>query len=114
MVQKSCLAVAFDSYWRVATYNGNLHRTLCPKAAAMGTLPYITTPGNIVKALNGIKSAAVPDRVSQDFVKTILKIPSGSGDQMTSFLKSSAWLIAMERQMNSTENFAIRHPREAP
>jgi len=53
----------------------------------MGTLPYITTPGNIVKALNGIKSAAVPDRVSQDFVKTILKIPSGSGDQMTSFLK---------------------------
>jgi Family of unknown function (DUF5343) len=53
----------------------------------MPSLPYITSPGNIDKALNGIKNAAVPDRVSQDFVKTILKIPGGSGDQMTSFLK---------------------------
>lgn len=53
----------------------------------MATLPYITSPGNIDKALNGIKAAAVPERVSQDFVKTILKIPGGSGDQMTSFLK---------------------------
>jgi len=53
----------------------------------MSMLPYVTSPGNIDKALNGIKSAAVPERVSQDFVKTILKIPGGSGDQMTSFLK---------------------------
>ncbi len=53
----------------------------------MATLPYIATPGNIDKALSGIKSAAVPERVSQDFVKTILKIPGGSGDQMTSYLK---------------------------
>src|SRR5437588_308241 len=53
----------------------------------MASLPYVSSPGNIVKALTGIKTAAVPDRVSQDFVKTILKIPGGSGDQMTSFLK---------------------------
>jgi Family of unknown function (DUF5343) len=53
----------------------------------MANLPYISSPGNIDRALNGIKSAAVPDRVSQDFVKTILKIPGGSGDQMTAFLK---------------------------
>lgn len=53
----------------------------------MANLPYISSPGNIDKALTGIKQAAVPDSVSQDFVKTILKIPSGSGDQMTSFLK---------------------------
>jgi hypothetical protein len=53
----------------------------------MGTLPYVTSPGNIEKALNTIKTAAVPERISQDFVKTILKIPSGSGDQMTTFLK---------------------------
>ena len=53
----------------------------------MASLPYVTSPGNIDKALNGIKSAAVPERVSQDFVKTILKIPGGSGDQMTTFLK---------------------------
>lgn len=53
----------------------------------MSNLPYVTSPGNIDRALNGIRTAAVPDRVSQDFVKTILKIPGGSGDQMTSFLK---------------------------
>lgn len=53
----------------------------------MASLPYLSSPGNIDKALNGIKSAAVPDRVSQDFVKTILKIPGGSGDQMTAFFK---------------------------
>ena len=53
----------------------------------MANLPYITAPGNIEKAFNGIKSATMPDRVTQDFVKTILKIPGGSGDQMTTFIK---------------------------
>ncbi|WP_341364879.1 DUF5343 domain-containing protein [Thalassospira sp. SN3W] len=53
----------------------------------MSSLPYVTSPGNIDKALKEIKKAAVPERVSQDFVKTILKIPGGSGDQMTTFLK---------------------------
>lgn len=53
----------------------------------MASLPYISSPGNISKAFIGIKNAAVPDVVSQDFVKTILKIPGGSGDQMTAFLK---------------------------
>jgi hypothetical protein len=53
----------------------------------MATLPYVTAPGNIEKALNGIKSAATPERVSQDFVKTVLGVKGGSGHQMTSFLK---------------------------
>lgn len=53
----------------------------------MANLPYVTAPGNIDKALRGIKSAATPESVSQDFVKTILQIPGGSGSQMTSFLK---------------------------
>lgn len=53
----------------------------------MVNLPYITSPGNIDKAFTGIKSAAVPPKVTQDFVKTILKIPGGSGDQMTTYLK---------------------------
>ena len=44
-------------------------------------------PGNVTKALDGIANAATPDRVSQDFVKEILKIPGGSGDQMTAYLK---------------------------
>lgn len=53
----------------------------------MASLPYVTSPGNIDRALNGIKQASVPESVSQDFVKTILKIPGGSGDQVTAFLK---------------------------
>jgi hypothetical protein len=53
----------------------------------MPALPYVTAPGNIDKALRGIKSAATPQRVNQDFVKTILQIPGGSGNQMTSYLR---------------------------
>ncbi|MDD5088021.1 MAG: DUF5343 domain-containing protein [bacterium] len=53
----------------------------------MAVLPYVTAPGNIEKALRGIKSAQTPESVSQDFVKTILKISGGSGNQITAFLK---------------------------
>jgi|SRR4051812_10530181 hypothetical protein len=60
----------------------------------MAVLPYVTAPGNIDRALRGIISAATPDSVSQDFVKTILKIPGGSGNQMTSFLKKIGFVNA--------------------
>ncbi len=60
----------------------------------MASLPYVTAPGNVAKALAGIKSAAVPERVSQDFVKNILKIPGGSGDQMTTFLKKIGFVAS--------------------
>lgn len=53
----------------------------------MSTLPYVTATGNIKKALDAIAKAATPAKVSQDFVKTVLKVSGGSGDQMTSFLK---------------------------
>jgi hypothetical protein len=53
----------------------------------MAALPYITAPGNIEKALNAIKTAATPPSVSQDFVKTMLQIPGGSGNQVTSYLR---------------------------
>ncbi len=53
----------------------------------MAALPYVTATGNVEKALLGIKAAATPPKVTQDFVKTILKIPGGSGDQMTSLLR---------------------------
>lgn len=53
----------------------------------MANLPYVTAPGNVTKALNGIAEAATPDRISPDFVKEILKIPSGSGNQMAAYLK---------------------------
>lgn len=60
----------------------------------MAALPYVTSPGNIDRALTGIKIAAVPEKVSQDFVKTILKVPGGSGDQITTFLKKIGFTSA--------------------
>jgi uncharacterized protein DUF5343 len=53
----------------------------------MAALPYVTAAGNIEKALKGIKTAATPESVSQDFVKTILGIKGGSGNQITAYLK---------------------------
>jgi len=50
-------------------------------------LPYVSSPGNVEKALTGIKDAATPTTVSQDFVKTILKIQGGPGNEMTSYLR---------------------------
>jgi hypothetical protein len=41
----------------------------------------------VSKAFTALQLAATPDRVSQDFVKTLLQIPGSSGDQMTSFLR---------------------------
>lgn len=63
------------------------HLDISRHERTMANLPYVTAPGNIEKALSAIKSAAVPEKVSQDFVKTILQIKGGSGNQMTSFLK---------------------------
>jgi len=60
----------------------------------MANLPYVTASGNVEKALQGIKNAATPERVSQDFVKTILGIKGGSGNQMTSFLKKIGFVNA--------------------
>lgn len=60
----------------------------------MATLPYLVSPGSIDKAFEGIKAAAVPTKVSQDFVKTVLKIPGGSGDRMTAFLKKIGMVSA--------------------
>ncbi|NIE84671.1 MULTISPECIES: DUF5343 domain-containing protein [unclassified Burkholderia] len=53
----------------------------------MASLPYVTATGNVDKALSAIKQAATPTSVSQDFVKTVLNIRGGSGNQITSFLR---------------------------
>jgi hypothetical protein len=53
----------------------------------MSALPYVTAPGNIEKAIKGIRAAATPETVSQDFVKTILGIKGGSGNQITAYLR---------------------------
>lgn len=53
----------------------------------MANLPYVTSASSISKALKGIAQAATPPKVTQDFVKTVLQIRGGPGDQITAFLK---------------------------
>jgi hypothetical protein len=60
----------------------------------MASLPYVTATGNVEKALNGIRKAATPESVSQDFVKTILGIKGGSGNQITAYLKKIGFATA--------------------
>lgn len=81
----------------------------------MTTLPYVSAPGNVERTLNAIKAAATPDFVSQDFVKTVLGIKGGSGDQMTAHLKKLGFTAAdrspsdlyKKFRNQSTEGWAI-------
>lgn len=51
------------------------------------SLPYLHTPGTIKTALERIRSAATPERVTKDFVTTVLQLKGGSGAPMPAFLK---------------------------
>jgi hypothetical protein len=50
-------------------------------------LPYVPSPGSIKSALDKIRNAAVPSRVTGDFVETILQIKGGTGRAIPPFLK---------------------------
>ena len=50
-------------------------------------LPYLASPGSIKTALDKIRSAAVPERVTGDFVQTKLAIKGGTGSAIAPFLK---------------------------
>jgi hypothetical protein len=51
------------------------------------TLPYLVSPGSIKNALERIRAAATPPRVTGDFVKTVLNIKGGTGLAIPPFLK---------------------------
>lgn len=51
------------------------------------TLPYLVSPGSIKTCLEKIKSAATPERVTQDFVTTKLQIKGGTGAALIPYLK---------------------------
>lgn len=50
-------------------------------------LPYVASPGSIKTALEKIRSAATPERVTKDFVTTVLQIKGGTGGSLPPFLK---------------------------
>lgn len=51
------------------------------------SLPYLTSPGSIKTALEKLRSAATPDRVTKDFVSTVLQMKGGTGGTIPPFLK---------------------------
>lgn len=55
-------------------------------------LPYITTPGAIRQALDKIKVAATPERVTQDFLSTKLGIKKGVAQTLIPFLKKISFV----------------------
>lgn len=50
-------------------------------------LPYLSSPNSIKNALEKIRAAATPDRVTKDFVSTLLQIKGGTGAAIPPFLK---------------------------
>ncbi|MDO9358388.1 MAG: DUF5343 domain-containing protein [Polaromonas sp.] len=51
------------------------------------TLPYLPSPGSIKTALEKIRSAATPERVTKDFVTTVLQIKGGTGAAIPPYMK---------------------------
>ena len=50
-------------------------------------LPYVASPGSLKTALEKIRTAATPPRVTTDFVNTVLQIKGGTGGYITPLLK---------------------------
>lgn len=51
------------------------------------SLPYLPSPGSIKNALDKIRSAATPERVTKDFVNAVLQIKGGTGAAIPPYLK---------------------------
>jgi hypothetical protein len=53
----------------------------------MAKLPYLSSPGTLKSGLERIRSAATPDRVTQDFITTKLQVKGGGGFALLPYLK---------------------------
>jgi len=60
----------------------------------VSNLPYMSSPGTIRSALEKIRSAATPPRVTTDFVNTVLQIKGGTGGTVTPFLKKIGFVAS--------------------
>ncbi|SFP82405.1 hypothetical protein SAMN03159339_4163 [Variovorax sp. 770b2] len=57
-------------------------------------LPYLASPNSIKTALEKIRNAATPDRVTGDFVNTVLQMKGGTGAQISPFLKKIGFVAS--------------------
>lgn len=51
------------------------------------SLPYVASPGSVKTCLEKIQQASVPQRVTVDFIQTVLNIKGGTGSALVPFLK---------------------------
>lgn len=58
------------------------------------TLPYLASPGSIKTALERIRAAATPDRVTRDFMSTVLQIKGGTGSALIPYLKKIGFVAS--------------------
>jgi hypothetical protein len=61
-------------------------------AATPSQIPYMNGYGSITKALEGVKSAATPERFTQDFLDTKLGLKGGTPKPVIPFLKRTGFL----------------------
>lgn len=57
-------------------------------------LPYLASPNSIKTALEKIRSAATPDRVTKDFVNTVMQIKGGTGAAIPPYLKRIGFIAS--------------------
>lgn len=58
------------------------------------SLPYLASPGSLKNALEKIRSAATPDRVTNDFMNTKLQIKGGTGAALIPYLKKIGFVAS--------------------
>jgi hypothetical protein len=74
-------------------------------------LPYSTSVGTLINMLEKIKSASVPDRVTQDFVSTKLAMKGGTAAACIPFLKKMGFVASDGTPTESYREF--RNPKKS-
>lgn len=64
------------------------------ESAVAVPLPYLASPGSAKTALEKIRAAATPERVTGDFITTKLQIKGGTGAAIIPFLKKIGFVAA--------------------
>lgn len=78
----------------------------------MASLPYLSSPGSIKTALEKIRQAATPDRVTGDFVSTKLNMKGGTGRAILPYLKKIGLVASDGAPSDLYKQF--RNPQAAP
>jgi hypothetical protein len=76
--------------------------------------PYMAAYGNITKALDKIKTAATPDRFSQDFLEKTLGMTGGGNRPVLHSSNERGSSTKTERPPTFTRNFGIQIGVVAP